>query len=209
MTVETKVKASVQIEGKVMKGIKNLIKNVKKNKSVDILNFVKFDVKDNQLQATVTYSDGFGHDFKVTESYNVEVVEKGSFLVYVDFLKRFEGIKNKDVYTFSGDNDHIEVNKNGSKHSYISLDPVEYPKVIEGKLNYVATVDYNEILNLNTALTSISSSDARPVLKNVLIRNNKIASTDSHRLFMTNSQIENEEDIMITSAGIKKLEGYV
>ena len=201
MSTMVKVNTKVVIDGEIMKSIKNMVKSVKKNREFEVLNYAKFDIDNDVLSVTVSHLE-----FTLQQSFNVDAEGVGSFLIPFDIIRKVTHIKKDSQYTFQVINDNtVEFNKNGAIQRINTLNVNEYPKQINAKFDYINNVSFDEVLNLNKALISVSKTETRPILTGVLIRDSKIASTDSHRLFMTKSQIKHDEDITITSPGIKKL----
>lgn len=201
MSTLMEVRTQVTIDGETMKAIKNMLKSIKKNREFEVLNYVKFDIDNDVLNVTVSQLD-----FTLQQLFNVDAEGAGSFLIPFDIIRKVTHIKKDSQYTFQVINDNtVEFNKNGATQRINTIDVNEYPKQINAKFDYIGSVNYDEILNLNKALLSVGKSESRPILHSVLIREGKIVSTDSYRLFKADSQINYSDDIKFNLSGVKKL----
>lgn len=194
----------VILNGEQMKKIKNMVKSLKKQ-SANILNYIKFDVEDNHITATLHYYND-NSQFTIQQTFESDRVEQFSFLLPLDFIKKLRHIKNNDVFQFEKiKNDTVKLNKNNAIQIIKTADVTAFPKNKVNKLKHISDIDYKEILNLVKATITVSKTDSRPILKYVLIRNGNIYSTDSYRLYTTQSQINYQDDVLLDVLAIKKL----
>lgn len=201
-TVLTNVE--VTISGKQMKDIKKMTTSVKKQ-AIEALNYLKFDITESNLKVELQ-SNEYNSNFILKRSFEVESSGNGGFLVPINTIRQLKNIKNDDKFKFKNIKDNVvEFIKNNATQTIYTLEVNKFPKVQQSKFDYVGSVNYDEILNLNKALLSVGKSEGRPILHSVLIREGKIISTDSHRLFKANSQINYSDDIKLNPSGVKKL----
>lgn len=203
MTITT-IKNEVVFGGEVMKDIKNMVKNLKKDKDVQVLNNAVFQFGNDQL--TVTAASIKNGNVSIVSKFDVDTQGGSSLLVPFDVIKKVTHIKKDSQYKFEvNDNKTVSFYKNGAIQQFPFLGAENFPKLPKLKGDPIGNVNYDEVLNLNKALTSIAKTETRPVLQTVLLRDGKIASTDSHRLFQTASQVEHSDDLKLHETGIKKL----
>lgn len=201
-TVLTNVE--VMISGKQMKDIKKMTTSVKKQ-VIEALNYLKFDITESNLKVELQ-SNEHNSSFILKRSFEVESEGSGSFLVPINTIRQLKNIKNNDKFKFKNiKNNVVELIKNNATQSIYTLEVNKFPKLKQSKFDYIGSVNYNEILNLNKALLSVGKSESRPILHSVLIREGKIISTDSYRLFKADSQINYNDDIKLNPSGVKKL----
>ncbi len=203
MTITT-LKNEMVFNGEVMKSVRDMIKSLKKEKDVQILNNAAFQFEDNELVITVaSVRDG---NVSIVSKFDITTQGEGSFLIPFDVIKKTTHIKKDSQYKFEvNDNKTVSFYKNGAIQQFPLLDVGGFPKLPNVKGEQIGQVDYSEILNLNKALNSIAKMETRPVLQTVLLRDGKMASTDSHRLFQTASQVSHSDDLKLHEIGIKKL----
>ena len=200
MTI-TNVQTGVMMNGKQMKEIKKMVTGYKTRDIAPIFQNVKFQFDSEGLTVTVIHLN-----YELTKYIDVVTTGSGSFLVPLDTIKKLKNIKNNDVFAFNIiDTNKIELTQNGMK-KIIATDNVEnFPVENNDPFEYVSGVKYDDILKLNKALLSVAKTETRPILQHVLVRNGHIYSTDSHRLFGTETNIKHDNDIIITNDGIKYL----
>lgn len=202
---KAKTLSIVRFDGKVMKDIKNIAKGNKKDKELSILNTLKFSFDNNEMK--VLYKN---QEYSITQNFDSDsVVTSGNseFLIDFDIVKKLTHINNDEEYSFQVLDNKVEFTRNDGKITLdtFSIKEHDFTNNIENNFTHIDDSNHNEILKLNRALHSVSKLDSRPVLKNVLIRDGMIHSTDSHRLFRVNSDIKYDNDIKLAHDGIKKL----
>jgi len=202
---KAKTLSIVRFDGKVMKDIKNIAKGNKKDKELSILNTLKFSFDNNEMK--VLYKN---QEYSITQNFDSDsVVTSGNseFLIDFDVVKKLTHINNDEEYSFQVLDNKVEFTRNDGKITLdtFSIKEHDFTNNIENNFTHIDDINHNEILKLNRALHSVSKLDSRPVLKNVLIRDGMIHSTDSHRLFRVNSDIKYDNDIKLAHDGVKKL----
>lgn len=184
--------------------LKAAIKGHKRNRHNDILNHVKFEARNGLLH--ITYTDN--NKTIITLNFTTES-DDITFLFPIDVLKKLSTTKNTLHEFIVSDNfnsvSHIE---NGISQTHSTPDHSQFPvNPYENKeFSKVATLDDNTINKLNLATLSTSKSESRPVLRAVLLKDDKIFSTDSHRLFTTQSGITVDRNIILPAHLIEKLQ---
>lgn len=209
MTIQTKINTKAVIAGDQFKEVKNIYKGYKKSnvKNYPILQFVKFEIHENNT-ATVTYATT-----RLTVQKQIELLEgvKGSFLVPIDTLRKVTRIKNDSIYSFEYDaeKNQLHFNNNGIKQRLITALPEEYPELpTVSRIKKAGSVNYNDLQSIKAANISTSSMDSRPILKYVVLRGNKVISTDSHRLYQnTLETLDTSNDILLHEEMVKSLVG--
>src|SRR5699024_4518178 len=198
---KAKTLSIVRFDGKVMKDIKNIAKGNKKDKELSILNTLKFSFDNNEMK--VLYKN---QEYSITQNFDSDsVVTSGNseFLIDFDVVKKLTHINNDEEYSFQVLDNKVEFTRNDGKITLdtFSIKEHDFTNNIENNFTHIDDINHNEILKLNRALHSVSKLDSRPVLKNVLIRDGMIHSTDSHRLFRVNSDIKYDNDIKLAHDG--------
>lgn len=188
----------INLTGSHVKQMKALYKGHRHNKNIQIANYLKFEVSNSTL--TVTYID----TDKTTAQLTIATDSENTvFSLPIDTIKKLSTAKNSTISFIPVDTYTIEVIENGISQKVNTIDPLEFPKTENrfNKLNFtqLAELDYSIINKLSLASLSTSKSDSRPVLTTVLLRQNKIVSTDAHRLYMGNSNLQLDNDILIPS----------
>lgn len=193
--------ANVTIDGKAMKKIKKMVTSIKSQP----LDYLKFRVLGSKL--TIELQNTIDISFIIEKTIDTKAEAEDTFLVPIELIKKITRIRNDDQFNFQKvDSETIRFIKNGSNQTVKVLSESKFQEFASSdNLKYICDINYDEILNLNKAIITVLKSDVRPILKAVLIRGGKIVSTDSHRLFMTESQINYENDINIHHFAIKKL----
>lgn len=203
MTILVENKLGVQLTGKEMKEVKKMVTGYKKRGVIvpALLN-AKFTIDSEGLTVTVAHND-----YILNIYFEVETEGKGSFLVPIEVIQRLKGIKNDDTFSISSieDNKKIELISNGTKRVFITEYVDNYPALSKSRYDYVSSIDHDDILKLNDAAISVSFMESRPILQYVLIRDEHIYSTDSHRLYASKTNIKHDSDITVFYAGIKYL----
>ncbi len=202
---KTKTLSIVRFDGEIMKEIKNIVKGNKKDKELPILNTLKFSFDNNKMK--VIYKN---QDYSITQSFGSDsVVTSGSseFLMDFEIIKKLTHINNEENYSFQILENEIKFIRNDEKITMNTFSIKEYDFInnIENNFTHIDSINYDEVLKINSALLSISKLNSRPILNNVLIRDRMIHSTDSHRLFRANSDIKYDNDIKLAHDGVKKL----
>jgi DNA polymerase-3 subunit beta len=189
----------VLLSGQSVKELKKVIKGVKFNKHMQVLNNVKVTLNDDHITVIIHTLD-----FSITKRIPADVQGSGYFLLPIDEIKNLKGFKNNDIFTIEYDNQKAKINN----MSFSTMDVEDYPKNNLDEYELISTVTYDELINIDKALISSSKSESRPVLTGILFRKGEIVSTDSHRLFKTKSQIEYDNDILIPALNVKNLKDH-
>jgi DNA polymerase-3 subunit beta len=190
----------VVFKGSELKELKTIIKGVKLNKHVSILNMVKIDLHSGYIVATL-----INLDYSITKKIEVsQVTGEGSILLPIEDIKQVKGIKNNEDYILEFEDKKATFNN----ITFNTYDVEDYPK--SNKVNYVESVRVTnkEIKKINESLLSVSNKESRPILTGVLICSGKMISTDSHRLYMTSTDIQFDQDIVISSKGLNTLKDH-
>lgn len=193
----------LQLTGSEMNKVKDMVKGHRHIKNILVANYVKFEVLNEKL--TITYTDLSKTTIELTFAANG--VEHEIFLLPIHELKKLSTTKS-DIHKFNVINtntvEHIE---NGISQKVSVIESEQFPKMNLTNKNYIkqSTFDYNTIQQLKVATISVSKSQSRPVLTNVLLRNDKMISTDSHRLYQTETNFTLDQDVLIPYDIVKSL----
>jgi DNA polymerase-3 subunit beta len=189
-----------------MKKVKEMVKGHKHNKKNPIANNVKFEVVSEKL--TVTYTDYKNTVIELT--FVAEEVEDMGFLLSIDIVKNLSTTKDS-IHEFKAlstyEVEHVE---NEITHKYSLMDTNNYYKhnYVNNEFTKMITLDYDAIQKVKMANISASKSESRPVLQTVLLRNNSITSTDSHRLYQSNANSNLIKDVLIPSHVVRLLNAF-
>lgn len=191
--------SKINLTGMDIKKIKSTVKLHRHNKQFNALNYVLFEVNNNHV--TVTYNNSNDYVQLHIELFNV--TGTAAFLFPIDDIKKLSSTKTAFHEFVVSDNgltvEHIE---SGISQAYNvpDVDLFYNNPYNDSKFTEMLTLDYNTLKKLFEANISTSKSETRPVLTNIVLRNNKIISTDSYRLYVNNSNNFNvDEDILIPS----------
>ena len=203
-------KTTFTLDSETIKGIKAIFKGHKKT-TIQVLNCVLVEVV-NKNVVKVTYSDS---DIVIEKMFltTVNDIKTRKFLIPIEVFKGMKYIKKNELFTFVENDDKfkMEVIRNSVVQEITIGDFEDYPqlfdkeefKTIETSTGY-EYFDKSDLKDLVKATKSVSDSESRPVLQNVVIQNKKIVSTDSHRLYMANTVFNHDETILIQPALVQK-----
>lgn len=195
----TSTQSKIELSGKAVKELKKVIKGVGNHKIIPILNNVKINLGENEIKVTMN-----DYNLTVTKKIDAEVQGAGEFLLPMSEIKNLKGFKNDDTFILEIEDYKVKLNN----ITFTTYNVEDYPKSNTSSFKPIAAITYDDILKLDKSLISIGKSQTRPVLTAVLIRNNEIITTDSHRLFKTDTAIEHSEDILICSEGLKNIKDH-
>lgn len=201
MTILMETNVVVSLTGKEMKEVKKMVTGHKAKDLMDILLNLRFTIKDGLLTVELVHNN-----YELVKKFPVNNGNEGSFLVPIDFIKKMKGIKNGDTFTFKLlDENKLEIATNGSKRVLNTLNVESFPEISITNREHIGIIEYEEALKIYRALTSTSTTEARPILQHVLIREGRVYSTDSHRLYGSDINLNHDEDIILTFEGIRYL----
>ena len=126
-----------------------------------------------------------------------EVMELGTQLLDKDIINNIK-IKNADI-TITDE----ELEVGNRKFKYVKNDKITQPIHIGNKVAELTPDDYNKIINVEYA---VSTSDARPILKNVYVNKEDIVALDGYRLAIRKNNVvfaEGNKDFLIPLSMIK------
>lgn len=196
MTTQTiNALSTIQLSGNQVKQIKALYKGHKHNKKADILNHLLFQVSNNLL--TITYNSHSNHS---TNQLHIPVYAANTtFLLPIDTIKLLSHTKDSLHSLTIHDNQTIQLSDNGITQNINTLNFSEYPSHNHNESDFapLTTLTPDTLNKLSLAALSVSASEARPILQHVLLRNDQIISTDSHRLYVSKHSSNLETDIHI------------
>lgn len=209
MSIKTNVNTMVRLSGETMKEIKNIAKIHKSKKSmIPALSTIKIEVLDGYKILVSYASSGNLYIQKELQTIENDINNETTFLIPIDTIKKITRIKKTSVYSFEiGEQLTLKFNNDGIQTTINTYDPEEFPKLpIFSELLPGGNIYYNDLINLNNAAISTYKEEVRPVLKNVVLRDGAVYSTDSHRLYKTTcSSLSNEKDILLHSSLIDAL----
>ncbi|MCA1025706.1 DNA polymerase III subunit beta [Cytobacillus kochii] len=198
MTTKTEVLTKISMNANAMKELKNVIKKHKHNKLYPILSNVKVDILNNTTIKVSHANFDQTQTIKEIDTIFNEYSQPISFLIPIDTLKKVKGIKKDSIYGFTIEENKITFNNNGISQTWVSVNADNYPKTANTKsFETIGFINSSDLDNLKLAAISTAKIDSRPILQTVLIRNSKIISTDSHRLYSAPTDLEYNADIII------------
>lgn len=192
----TITKQVTTINGDVMKELKNMIKGHKK-RTVPALETIKIEPSEREYYIKAIYTDGDFYAVRTFES--IECTLDKPFLLPVSYIKSIKGIKKTDIFTFEpGEVNTINVTSKGMTQNVYTINYEEFPvfNINREEFKSIGNLMQDDLNSLKAATLSTSKTDTRPVLQYALIRDNSIISTDSHRLFKTNTNLSHDTDIL-------------
>ena len=203
----------VTMTKQTMKTLKDVAKIVKGKMSAPIFDYMLFEVNDDStVHVTVCNGDLF---VKKTLSCYETIVDDLSkrFIVPLKTIKGMKLGRDKSaLFSFesNGDNHEIKTKAGGVTAKVYSSDPEEYPKTIASKKEKfipVSAIRADSLKKLKAATLSVSSSETRPVLTTIVLRENNIISTDSHRLFHSTyeGKFPEQEEVLLSSEAISAI----
>lgn len=198
MTTQTVNKVSIQLTGVQMKQIQSLYKGHKHNKKYPTGNHLHFSADGNKL--TISYTN-------VLENiYSHLHIESDcapiTFLLPIDTIKTLSATKGSNHIITLADTHTAELNSNGITQR-ITIPVFENflsDPFADKTFDQIATLTPETFNKIKVASLSVSKSLTRPILNTVLIRNNKVVSTDSHRLYMSHVELQADRDIVLHSS---------
>lgn len=209
MTVQTTANKAVTMGSMGMKEIKNMIKKQKVS-NIQLFNFLKVEfINHSQIKAS-----SYNEISDVTVERIIDTIhnhEFQTFLIPMETVKKIKGVKKDSLYTLDVvDNTTIKINDNGIEQTLMTMDVLDYPRysdLIKEDTTSNGTINHADLIKLKNATISVSKQEARPILMNVLIKNEKAVSTDSHRLFQTVLEgVNGESDILLSQSLIETIE---
>ena len=212
MEKQTTVKQTkFTINAETLKEIKNIYKGHKKS-SLPMLNGILIEMVNNTL-INVKYSNADLFVSKMLFAKVENIFTKG-FVLPISFLKDLKYIKKNEEFTFEViDNNHLLFTRNNisqevliiDKDEYISFDFLEEEtfEAVETSSGY-EYFEFSDLQALQKAITSVSKSESRPVLKEIEIRDGYVISTDSHRLYKSKTSFKSEKGFMINPELVQK-----
>ncbi|HMG15273.1 MAG TPA: hypothetical protein VK590_07510 [Saprospiraceae bacterium] len=212
MEKQTTVKQTkFTINAETLKEIKNIYKGHKKS-SLPILNGILIEMV-NKTLINIKYSNADLFVSKMLFAKVENIFTKG-FVLPIAFLKDLKYIKKNEEFTFEViDNNHLLFTRNNisqevliiDKDEYISFDFLEEEafESVETSSGY-EYFEFSDLQALQKAITSVSKSESRPVLKEIEIRDGYVISTDSHRLYKSKTSFKSEKGFMINPELVQK-----
>ena len=212
MEKQTTVKQTkFTINAETLKEIKNIYKGHKKS-SLPMLNGILIEVVNNTL-INVKYSNADLFVSKMLFAKVENIFTKG-FVLPIAFLKDLKYIKKNEEFTFEViDNNHLLFTRNNvsqevliiDKDEYISFDFLEEEtfEAVETSSGY-EYFEFSDLQALQKAITSVTKSESRPVLKEIEIRDGYVISTDSHRLYKSKTSFKSEKGFTINPELVQK-----
>ncbi|MGA4519228.1 hypothetical protein ACPA0F_18380 [Solibacillus silvestris] len=198
-----------------IKTLKNLAKNVgkltKKEKET-VLNYVLICLTDyKKVQASLVIDNELSSGHIITElkpsSYTEGVLKH--ILLSVDFIKGINTPKKaSEILTLEFEKQDSFTFNDGSLAKSEKTLTADFPLPPKPKeLSTLMALRTDTLTKLKSASISAATSESRPVLTGINIKENKIISTDSHRMFVadTNDRVH-YDDVIIPTALIKALE---
>lgn len=204
------IQTTVTLNGDQMKELKSMVTGQKVVRGDDVFNHIKIEVDEGYIVATVANKNYMNR--KTIES--VQGTGK-AFLVPMDLIRKTVRIRKDSIYKFTVDHsntsqqdDRLSYDDNGITVTVDTLKATEYAleHFKTDEMITVGKLTNNDLASLKKSELSISKLDSRPVLQHAIIRGNKIASTDAHRLYMNKlDHIESERDILINHELLKTI----
>lgn len=177
----------ITFDTETLKQLKQLAKRAHKKSLLPVLEYLKFDIdENNKVKVLVSDSDLFIEK----EITPVEVVlgAHRSFLIPGKTIKATKQGKKGSLFSFEViDSFQITFIDKGISKKINTTDYEEYPKIpsIDG-FETLFALRYDTLTKLKAACLSASNSETRPILTTIRLIENKIISTDSHRLYISN-----------------------
>jgi DNA polymerase-3 subunit beta len=199
------------VDSETVKGIKQIFKGHKKT-SLPILNNLLIEViNKNVIKVTYTNCDLTIEKMFLT---TINEINTRKFLIPIQVFKDLKYVKKNEVFTFvEKDKTTMELFRNAIVQE-ISINNIEdYPtfnyekedfSVVETSTGY-EYFDNQDLQSLVKATKSVANSESRPTLQNVAITNKTIVSTDSHRLFKSNTVFNHDKTILVNPTMINKV----
>lgn len=205
LTVETK--KQLVLNGGDIKTIKGIVASYKKQGNQLLFDNVKFHVKGNILNVAYTSTDYV--NYEVTIQLNMDYENEFSFLFPINAIKKMKHAK-KHIHIFTITEYGIIHETEGIETVYESLSTDSYPIInnLSDNFEYVATLNYNSLKNISLASLTVAKSDRRPILQNILLRSDKVFSTDSHHLFKGDLNVHLDKDILIPKSVVQVLDKF-
>lgn len=204
MEMNVGAKTSFTIDSETVKGIKAIYKGHKKS-TIPVLNCVLLEVI-NKNVIKVTYSNC---DLTVEKMFlsTVNEVNTKKFLIPIEVFKNIKYVKKNELFTFvqTDDKFKMELIRNTIVQEILIGDYEEYPQFVEKEEEFTTIetstgyeyFDKSDLKSLIKATKSVSDSETRPVLQTIAIQNKTIVSTDSHRLFKSDTVFNHDKTVLV------------
>ena len=190
-----------------MKSVQNIV--VSKG-SLNILQNVLMEARDNRLFMTTT-----DLDISISASVECEVIESGKTtlpmrLLFNSIAKAAEGEVEVEVDS----KDRATIKAGSAKFKIVGMSENEYPKLPEDDDSYAYSVGQSELKNMLRKVSyAASQDDTRKTLKGVLMSFNDMkltmVATDGRRMALIENELEfphdMEKDIVLPSKTVQEL----
>lgn len=213
MKLEMNVSTVIGINGEVIKDMKKIFKGHKKSK-IEVFNHLLVEMNEKD-QMVVSYITNEITVQKVYEVQDVTVNGYSSFTLPIATLKDMKHVKNGEQFIFEVEShEKIVIIRDGIEypvypmafnsdfgnvnHSLYGLQYEEVETKEEGN-NLLNRTDIEQFIK---AGISVSTSETRPILTALCVRNGEVISTDSHRLFKGETILDVKD--MVIPVGIFK-----
>lgn len=208
--VNKDVKTSFTIDSETIKGIKQIFKGHKKS-SLPILNSLLFEVV-NKNVIKVTYSN---MDLTIEKMFlsTVNDINTLKFIIPIEVIKGLKYVKKNELFTFvEVDSNYMELNRNTVVEKFAIGSIEEYPTFNYEKENFeiVETAsgyeyfEHSDLIPFIKATKSVSESETRPTLTQIAISNKTVVSTDSHRLYKSDTVFKSDRTILVNPQLVQK-----
>lgn len=208
----------IQINGKELNdSLKEIKPYLLKNTSVGILEYLKLNIKENELSLSATNND---HYFiKKINILNEQNIEKELCIKLVDITKISDKYKKSDLYFDIKDDNSIVITNDFDKFNFkiYYVDSDEFPDQSNENFDYDFTLNSNEFVRaFNKVSFAMSDNIIKPVFNALCVSfandNISFVTTDSRRLSIykiKQHDLEKKENILIQRDTISKINNTI